>query len=316
MLQQVVRITDVVQKLKDYGHTHYLSWSTVISCSQYCTEDEFVELVKLADLLENELACSINYVWRCRQRFYHLNFYTNQQLLLLREKLKTLQDDIKAVADSQLFHLLQSITGHLITSTFLIRKVLKGEAIDSLEYVDDIDESKMSDDEEVLLHKSQGSNVSIEIPTDSSPLEKAIQELSTEEHGVFTELTEQMEYDKVLSLEAVKQADECDIYSTMEWCEDHSSDTEFLKGLNQKWQIDVSNVGKSMRDLCDTVPLQLEGQYDLSSEAEFIEIGSFFYPFMNSERNMQSKVSVKINVFPAVVRYHLLILKHSLGMQM
>ena len=288
MLHQVIRIADVVQKLKDYGHTQYLNWSTEISCSRYFSEDDFRELIELVDSLENELACLINYVWHCRQKFYHLNLYTNQQLLLLREKLTKLHDDDTADAGSQLFNLLHSITGRLITSTFLIRKVFKGESVNNPEYTDGIDESNISDDENILLHKSQESDVSIQSPVDSSPLEREIQKLSDEERDIFTELTEEMEYDEVLSLEALKQADECSIYKAMTWCNDHSSDSEFLEVLKQKWQIGMPNAGEHERDSYDTVPLQQDQLYQLSSEAEFTQIGSFFYPFVADQRNMEN----------------------------
>ena len=283
MLQQIVRITDVMQKLKDYGHIKYLTWSQEFSCSDYCATEDFGKLVQITDSLENELLQLINHVWQCRQKFYYLNFYTNQQLMLLRMELTALQDDPTADANPQLFHLLQSVTGHFLTSTFSIRKALKGENIETSH--DCQEEPALDSDKQISIQ----TQVDSEAPSvGQSCLDKAIGEFTESELKIFTELTEQMNYDKVLSVKAIQQIDACDleVFTAMEWCDNHM-DEQFLQNLNQEWEVETSRESQLINSSQDELPQHDERIHKTFKEGEFKQIGAFFIPFLGSKEKIE-----------------------------
>ena len=282
ILQQVIRMTDMLQRMKDYGHQRYLNNKIEILCHTYISETDFKKLVEKSNQLENELCSWINHVWHCRQKYYHLNFYTNQQLVILKNEIESLEKDANAVAGSQLFNLLYSITGRFIRSSFLIRRILRGDESAHLDIED------CSSDDGILSEQTSNSSaqesmdLDLTVPEDSddATLDKAIAELNEEQKTIFTELVD-MDYDKELAYEAVIQEEITDVYNATEWCDDKALDDEFIETLQQKWQIgqstDIEIEDNSVLVSFHSEEANLE--YDLS------EIGQVFAPFHYTNHN-------------------------------
>lgn len=239
-------------------------------CAAYATKEDFGKMIEYGQAIENELCHWINHVWHCRQTYYCLNFFTNQQLVILRNELEALQHDKNASAGSQLFHLLCSITGRSLKSTYIIRRILNGENVDS-----PLTEDTHLDDVEVtsckaLESESCSNGVEEEISVDK--FETAVQELNETQKEVYCEL-QGMNFDKYLAFEAVTKTEDVEVYSAMEWCDDHLLEDDFNLELQEKWKkvtayppVIAENISENHTEI-------------LNSCDKISEIGNFFIPF-------------------------------------
>ncbi len=275
----MIRISEMVQRMKDYGHQKYLSIKMEILCHRYISELDFKQLVQKSEDLVTELCSWINHVWLCRKKYYHLNFYTNQQLVILKNEINAIEKNDNAVAGSQLFNLLYSVTGRFFKSTFAIRRMLREDGSENNDF-DDLD----SGDE--VFSEHQNSFVENSTATDSfahncsdNTLDIAIDELREEQKHIFTELVD-MAYEKELAYEAVIQEENTDIYEAIDWCDDKNADDEFIEKLRQNWQI-----GRYSEVLIeDNCVSQISSEETNHEYADFSEIGRVFAPFHYSSR--------------------------------
>ena len=281
-MQQVCRIAELVQRLKEYGHMKYLEWSTCLPCAQLLHDRR--KLQQLSEELEKDLYYWIFHIWNCRQKFYELNFYTNDQLITLRKDISSIRDDITKDANSQLLLLLHSVTGQFFSSTLFIRKALQSTGGVDKEFPDTLYSEQFVG--RALEDNNLNGNVvdELEMPPDlnadnsSYPLllDQAIQNLDETAKKIFVEL-ESFRYEKILALEATKNPLINDVYTAMEWCDEKGLDEEFLQSLKQKWAIYSHDIPGDETHLVSeqTAPISLQ---DLS---DFHAIGNFFYPFQS-----------------------------------
>ena len=101
------RIADVLMALQQRGSGDYIGWEMRFPCHLSNVVDK---LQQVASKLENDLE-----QWKCeiqeqRDHFYELNYYTTQQLLLLREELGRLKEPGGALVKPEAMALLQSIS--------------------------------------------------------------------------------------------------------------------------------------------------------------------------------------------------------------
>ena len=279
-----------MQKLKDYGHKEYMNCKMEFMCAAYTTKQDFGKMIECGQAIESELCHWINHVWHCRQTYYCLNFFTNQQLVILRNELEALQNDKNASAGSQLLHLLCSITGRSLKSTYIIRRILNGENVES-----PLMEDTLLDDVEVTsckgLEPESCSNNVVEEESFVDKFETAVQELNETQKEVYFDL-EDMNYDKYLAFEAVMKTEDVEVYSAMEWCDNHLLDDDFNLKLQEKWKKVttylpvIENISENHTESLNT--------YDKMSE-----IGNFFIPFhytSHRQRYTCSCNTIKVNI--------------------
>lgn len=114
MLHYVSHIAETLTSLQVAGHAHYLRWQLRFDCCHY----EITDLRTLSKQMDHELARWKEHVKSQRRRFYELNYFTAQQLLVLRRELKNggqIQPHVRA--------LLHSISPHYLSGK--LRMTLK-----------------------------------------------------------------------------------------------------------------------------------------------------------------------------------------------
>ena len=101
------RIADALMALQQHGNGDYIGWEMNCPCNLPNVVDQ---LQQVASKLENNLE-----QWKCeiqeqRDEFYELNYYTTQQLLLLRKELGRLQEPGENTVNPEAMALLLSIS--------------------------------------------------------------------------------------------------------------------------------------------------------------------------------------------------------------
>ena len=84
MLNYMSEITETLTLLRQVGHAQYMKWQLSFDCSQYKTTD----VQTLSRQMGNELRRWKEHVMSQRKRFYELNYFTAEQVLVLRKELK------------------------------------------------------------------------------------------------------------------------------------------------------------------------------------------------------------------------------------
>ena len=93
--------------LQQYGSGDYIGWEMTFPCA---LSDAVEELKKVASRMENDLDKWKKEIQEKRDEFYELNYYTTQQLLLLREELGRLKEPGEDQVKPHAMALLQSIS--------------------------------------------------------------------------------------------------------------------------------------------------------------------------------------------------------------
>ena len=217
MLFRVCQMSYAIHKLKIFGHMAFLKWSISLPCSTYLYD--LCHLDNKIDEYETFLINWIHYIWKCRYHYPELNFYSTNQLILLRKELTSIQQDKCDQINPQVFHLLHSIARRPVESTMLIKKVLKGGVLD------DEDEA-MPKSVPLVLNSNQAIASSFEQKSSDQEASKvfyAIQNLTNEEKKLFNEL-KNYGYDDFIILEAIYQ-NISDIYTATDWIDSLNNDT-------------------------------------------------------------------------------------------
>lgn len=84
MLNYMSEITETLILLQHAGHAHYMKWQLSFHCSHYQTTD----MQTLSKQMDNDLRMWKEHVISQRKRFYALNYFTAEQVLVLRKELK------------------------------------------------------------------------------------------------------------------------------------------------------------------------------------------------------------------------------------
>ena len=80
----VCRISEVLIELQQHGHDQYMGWEMKVCCR---ADDIVNRLGEQAKIMEEDLNDWRDTIRHQRNHFYHLNYFTTQQLLSLREEL-------------------------------------------------------------------------------------------------------------------------------------------------------------------------------------------------------------------------------------
>ena len=103
----VRRIADALMALQQYGSGDYIGWEMKFPCA---LPNVVEELQKVANNMEDDLEKWKKEIQEKRDEFYELNYYTTQQLLLLREELGRLKEPGEDQVKPHAMALLQSIS--------------------------------------------------------------------------------------------------------------------------------------------------------------------------------------------------------------
>ena len=103
----VRRIADALMALQQYGSGDYIGWEMSFPCA---LPNVVEELQKVASKMEDDLEKWKQEIQEKRDEFYELNYYTTQQLLLLREELGRLKEPGEDQVKPHAMALLQSIS--------------------------------------------------------------------------------------------------------------------------------------------------------------------------------------------------------------
>ena len=285
-MQQVCRIAELVQRLKEYGHMNYLEWSTCLPCAQLLHDQR--KLQQISEELEEDLYYWISHIWNCRQKFYELNLYTNDQLITLRKDISSIRDDVNKDANSQLLLLLHSVTGQFFSSTLFIRKALQSTGSVDEEFPDTLYSEQFAGialeditlDENVVDDLETPQDIITDNSDEPSLLDQAIQDLDETANEIFVEL-DSCGYEKMLALEAANTPDITDLYSAMEWCDEKGLDEDFLQSLKQKWAISSHDIENAIPGDDTHLVSEQTAPVSLQDVSDFHAIGNFFYPFQS-----------------------------------
>ncbi len=162
------------------------------------------ELQQLAKEMEDELEVWKKSVEESRDRLYDLNYYTNLQLLTLREQLGKLKDPELSTVDPTALSLLQSVSPNITVP----------EVRDA---VDLVIEDSSGDGREVREHRSTEM---------SGLLYEQAQELNSDQNAIFSSLVNDYNFPTQLVLQALENCGS--IYSEVtNWCATH--EVEFME---------------------------------------------------------------------------------------
>lgn len=230
MVQRIQLISGAVQKLKDFGHFTYLRWKKVYPCSLYRHNvNDLDEEIKKLELV---LVGWIYYTWTCRYQYPELNFYTTDQLVILRKELTKMKINEANEINPQLFYLLQSIVGEPVGSTMLLRKGLNYDENESLPQVPQAIHG---------VENVQSFTSYVETPhiqdIDSSLVIQEISELNDDQRKIFDELSS-CGYKEYIILEAIIKQNISDVYTAMDWCDELGIDDELV--IEKTWFTDNS----------------------------------------------------------------------------
>ena len=220
MLLRICQISDIVKKLKEYGHMDYMKYDENFACSNFL--GDLSGLDTIVEQLESTLNTWINYIWSCRYEYPHLNFYTTNQLILLRKEFTAIQNDENHELSLEVFRLLYSTIGEPVDSTVLVKKSL----------ADDDDDNQV---DENTKEENASSNVVADKGTDQNvetKLSQAIDSLTDEQRKTYDELMKSG-YDDYLLIEAITVQNLTDVYTAMEWCDELPEDD--IADLQKKW---------------------------------------------------------------------------------
>ena len=230
MLNGMIRMKEMIQKLKEYGYLGHLE----SEYTQRCSSKHLEQLNEMTQDLEITLVGWIKYVWNCRHKYYQLNFYTTKQLITLRKEITQIRNDKNKSEEinPHMFHLLQSVIGKPDKSSMLIRRALENE-----------EDLATEDKEETIISQTQiTESPVIERDMKLPMLQKEISTLNQEQKQLFEELKKQSFHDDHLLLEAVLNPDCCSDFSTaMIWCNAMSLEDDFLEEIRHKWEVNITN---------------------------------------------------------------------------
>lgn len=201
----------------------FLNWSISLPCLMYLSDLGLLD--KKIDEFETKLMSWIHYIWECRYRYPELNFYTTNQLILLRKEFTNIHQDKDDQINHQVFHLLHSIAKRPVESSMLIKKVLKEDVLEDKMKVQPKDVPSMPNSNNVIAS-------SIDQKDEKTNICHGIQKLTNEQKEIFDELLQNFGYPDFIILEALLHQNYSDVYSAMGWIDDVTND-DFTNFENQ-----------------------------------------------------------------------------------
>ena len=276
MLNGMIRMKEMIQKLKEYGYLGHLE----SEYTQRCSSKHLEQLNEMTQDLEITLVGWIKYVWNCRHKYYQLNFYTTKQLITLRKEITQIRDDKSKEINPHVFYLLQSVIGKPEKSSMLLRKALENEEVDISE----------KEKENIIPQAESEEIIDDESDVEATFLQKGIHSLNKEQTELFEQLSKNCYHSDPLLLEAVLNPDCCcDFLTAMMWCNEKACDDEFMEEIQYKWKVNTTNENISeqiMQPSLEQPSLEDESFID---NANFSVIVDAFIPFKHDSTVDQTR---------------------------
>ena len=132
-------MTDILIQLLQHGHSKYMGWILKFPCTLPNKDDDIVDkLTCILKEMSGDLEEWQNVVAEARSQFYCLNYYTTQQLLLLRKELfHFTNSNYAADLKPDVMALLQSLSSNI--SQKLVVSHIRGQSDEQ----DDVEENNM-----------------------------------------------------------------------------------------------------------------------------------------------------------------------------
>lgn len=178
------------------------------SCA--CIEPQDLEYHK--DVMESDLIEWLNQVERSRKMYYHLNYFTAEQLVLLRKELGSLKANPNSSVNPQLYCLLQSVCA-MPTHDIIMHTLQIAETDQSLSSKAKADQS--CKDSEAII-----------VPT------MKYESLSDKQKEIYEELKDQDFHEKLI-LDALAEVGE-DEDKARDWCFVHEAEYKDLDTIAPK----------------------------------------------------------------------------------
>ena len=194
---QVLHLVQVIAEklvlLQQAGNIKYIGFEMKFSCA--CVEA--TDLEDYIDMMERDLITWLHQVERSRKKYYHLNYFTAEQLVLLRKELRSVKTNPKLLVNPQLYCLLQSVC--LLPTLEIIRHTLE------------ITEEKQS------ISLKAKADQSCKVCTTFK-----YESLSDKQKEIYKELKEQDFHEKLI-LDALAEVEE-DEEEARDWCFVHEAE--------------------------------------------------------------------------------------------
>ena len=232
------RIADALLALQQHGSGDYIGWEMNCPCNLPNVVDQ---LQQVASKLENNLE-----QWKCeiqeqRDEFYELNYYTTQQLLLLRKELGRLQEPgentVKPEAMALLLSISRDVSGDVMKEYVL--NVTQKEQQKALVLASTIAQAEdhVSSTGQPTEQSAQPEPVDptisavvidlLESEATKTSTPRAIQQeddLGVEQKAILANIRNNFGCHKQLILLAFEQCENsCDLHAVTAWCMDNQS---------------------------------------------------------------------------------------------
>ena len=225
-------------ELQQDGEDQYMGWEMKVCCR---ANDIVFRLGKQAKIMERDLRDWRSAIWQQRNNFYHLNYFTTQQLLALRRELGCFKEDR---ADSMIKHEIiallhcvsRDITPQNVKYSFRIIATLDKQAVFDQSYAKDIQDSVTNNDQKYNLpnrnilstkfrKRSSEMLKSIVVNDDIPQPILSVDEITDMQKIILANLNQNYGYRTklvLLAFERCAEAEKEDEFA--EWCDKHSED--------------------------------------------------------------------------------------------
>ena len=218
--------------LQQAGNVKYIRFKMRFGCA--CIKP--TDLEDYVDRMQSDLDNWLYQVEKCRKQYYHLNYFTAKQLVLLRKELGSLKANPESSANPQLYCLLQSVCA--VPTLEIIRHALQVSEREKLF---------------ALNAKTNEFNSKPALKYDS---------LSAKQKKIYNELTKHDFHDNLI-LDALCEVQE-DEEAAREWCVIHEADYKSMD-TNTSEPI-VMTVDKNHPQVQDLM-YKFDYSYDVAIEA-------------------------------------------------
>lgn len=220
------RIADILMALQQHGNSEFIGWELQFSCA---IPDIVKELKDIGSKMEKDLKDWKQEIQKQRDHFYELNYFTTQQLLILREELGRLKNGSLVQIKPEAITLLQSISRE-VSQQVVRKQVATVKKMSEEQWRAEIepayDQVMQQQTKEQGVEGTSSFLKSI-LKTDTKkcaapPSQLKEAELSVNQKAILANLMEHYEYSKRLIMLAfthcAKPQDEDEVAN---WCFDH-----------------------------------------------------------------------------------------------
>ena len=261
--------------LQQHGSGYYIGWKMTFPCA---LPNVVEELQKVANKMEDDLEKWKQEIQEKRDEFYELNYYTTQQLLLLREELGRLKETGEDQVKPYAMALLQSISREVsadamkryVQEAVVKKEPVKGIAVTScdlesiLEHPSIIEKTSSSPPSALItdiLKKKSSAPVALKQEAD----------LSDDQKSILANIVANFEYHPQLILLALERCgNPKDIDEVVSWCMDHEDTYSYEEESDDNEDIDAVMVEEGEMEITPVHSDEEETEEVLGTKMELI----------------------------------------------